>query len=66
MAQENPTNSAIKTDAKQRKPLTGQAWIDAFEEFNKEVEGRDHLYPEGYEVRDDRATIYGDAEDGAA
>ena len=52
-----------KAEANKRKPLTGQAWIDAFEEFKREVEARDHLYPEGYEVKCDRASIYGYDED---
>ena len=43
---------------KQRKPLTGQAWKDAFEAFKEDVKSRDHIYPEGYDVETSRAVLH--------
>ena len=48
---------------KERKPLTGQAWQDAFEAFKREVESRDHIYPEGYDIDTSRAVLYDNDKD---
>ena len=51
---------------KERKPLTGQAWQDAFEASKRAAESRDHIYPEGYDIEFDRASIYTKDEDDPA
>ncbi len=42
------------------KALEGEAWWKAFEEFNREVQSRAHLYPPGFELDVSREAMYPD------
>jgi hypothetical protein len=39
-------------------PLTGAAWQQAFEAFNREIVATAHQYPPGFRVDDSRDAIY--------
>lgn len=44
--------------------LEGEAWWKAFEELQREVQSRAHLYPPGFQLDVSREAIYPDSEDG--
>lgn len=65
MENENPTEDGLRQRIKprDRKPLTGQAWRDAFEAMKRDAKEQAKNYPPGYSPSCDRDDIYGPDED---
>lgn len=44
-------------------PLTGEAWKQAFDAFNRDIQARADRYPPGFRLDDSREAMYADRED---